>query len=192
MAAGPVAEPSKYPAGKPPVQGRAARVLHLAARPRGDSTVDTYPVEVDPAQLVRWLRIEHDATPNAFRVTARRATEVEELPVREELHLGDAEREDLAEVATLATLDIEPANAAEGWQLTVVVEDEIGPRFLGAGAQDQQIDLGTFYGEFVRPERGSMTVSARVADAAAGARLARLLQDVETNRHAAGAARRGK
>jgi hypothetical protein len=154
--------------------------------------VDTYPVDVDPAQLVRWLWVEHDAAPNAFRITARRTTEVEALPVRGELHLGDAEREDLAEVATVATLEIAPANAAEGWQLTIVVEDEIGPRFLGGGAEDQQIDFGTFYGEFVRTERGSMTVSAQVADATAGARLARLLRDVETNRHPTADARRAK
>ena len=145
--------------------------------------MDTYPVDIDPGQLVRWLKAEHEAAPNSFKITARRTMEAEDLPVRKELHLGDAEREDLAEVATLATLEVTPANVADGWQLTVVVEDEIGPRFLGRGAEEQQIDLGTFYSEFVRTERGNMTVNAEVTDPAAGARLARFLEAVETNRH---------
>ena len=57
---------------------------------------------------------------------------------------------------------------------------------------EQQIDLGTFYKEFIRPGRGNATVTAEVADPAAKEHLARVIQAIETNRHGAnrGASRR--
>jgi hypothetical protein len=62
-----------------------------------------------------------------LKVGARCSREVREIPVRPELHVGDEEREDLIEIATVATLEITPAHAADGWLLRIVVEDEIGP-----------------------------------------------------------------
>jgi hypothetical protein len=61
-------------------------------------------------------------------------------------------------------MEIAPAHERDGWSLTVTVEDEIGPRIAvdGAGAE-QQIDLGTFYSEFIRPDRGITNVVAQVA-----------------------------
>jgi hypothetical protein len=100
-------------------------------------------------------------------------------------HFGDVEREDLREIATIATLDIAPAHASDGWSLSVVVEDEIGPHSLGAGSEreEEQIDLGAFYSSFIRPGRGIAAVSAEVEGHAARARLAQLLHLIETNRH---------
>jgi hypothetical protein len=66
------------------------------------------------------------------------------------------------------------------------VEDELGPRVSDGGTGDeaeQQIDLGTFYKEFIRPGRGSANVIAEVEDAAAKARMTRLIDAIETNRH---------
>ena len=146
----------------------------------------TYPLDIDPAQVVRWVRAEHEAAPSALRVSARRTNEVREIPVRRELHLGDEEREDLSEVATIATLEIAPAHASDGWRLTVVVEDEAGPRIPEAGAAmqpEQEIDLGTFDREFIRPDRGSATVIAEVEGSEAEARLTRLIEVIERNRH---------
>ena len=37
-----------------------------------------------------------------------------EIPTRKEFHLGDEEREDLSEVATVATLEIAPRHTNEG------------------------------------------------------------------------------
>jgi hypothetical protein len=70
------------------------------------------------------------------------------------------------------------------------VEDEIGPRGPGRGTTvegDQQIDLETFYSQFIRPERGTATVAAQANDAAAEARLSSLLASIENNRHGPGA-----
>jgi hypothetical protein len=44
------------------------------------------------------------------------------------VHLGDQEREDLTEIATIGTLEIAPVEPGKGWLLTVLVEDESGAR----------------------------------------------------------------
>ena len=139
----------------------------------------TYPVDTDPEQIVRWLLAEQQARPSILRISARRTAEVREIPERREFHLGDEEREDLSEVATVATLEIAPAHASEGWLLTIVIEDEVGPTAAGEG----EIDLEKFYREFIRPGRGSATVVAEVQDSAAEARLTGLLNTIEKNRH---------
>ena len=138
-----------------------------------------YPIDIDPEQIVRWVIAEHEAAPSTLRTVARRTIEVREIPARREFHLGDEEREDLAEVATIATLEIAPAHAADGWLLTVVVEDEVGPSI----PQEEQIDLGTFYKQFIRSGRGSASVTAEVENSAAEAHIARLLDAIERNRH---------
>ena len=127
--------------------------------------MEAYPVDIDPGQVARWVKAECEVAPSSFRITARRRQEVREIPARAETHLDDAEREDLTEVATIATLDIAPVHASDGWLLSVVVEDEVGPRVSNgdtSGDAEQQIDLGTFYKEFIRPGRGSANVVAEV------------------------------
>jgi len=147
--------------------------------------METYPVDIDPAQLLRWLKSESEAAPATFRVTGTRSQERRALPVGSEAHLGDEEREDLSEVATVATLEFAPLHVHEGWQLKVIVEDELGPRVVGAtGVEGEQaIDLATFYGEYIRPGRGIANVVADVESPAARHRLNRLLAEIEKNRH---------
>jgi hypothetical protein len=147
--------------------------------------MESYPVDIDPGQVVRWVKAECEAAPSTLRVTGKRTQAVQEMPLRGEAHLGEEERADLSEVDTVATLEIAPAHVGEGWLLSVVVEDELGPRMSGAGSESEQsIDLGTFYKQFIRPGRGIANVVAEVQDAAAKAHLARLLEAIETNRHA--------
>jgi hypothetical protein len=148
--------------------------------------METYPVDIDPGQVTRWVKVECEVTPPTFKISARRRQEAREIPLRAETHLGDVEREDLTEIATIATLEITPVHAGDGWLLSVVVEDEVGPRLSNGGAggeAEQQIDLGTFYKEFIRPGRGNATVTAEVADPTAKEHLARIIQAIETNRH---------
>ena len=155
--------------------------------------MESYPLDIDPEQVVRWVKAECEAAPSSLRVTARRSREVREIPLRQEAHLGDQEREELTEVDTVATLEIAPMHAGEGWRLSVVVEDEAGPRLSGGNAveTEQQIDLGTFYNEFIRPSRGIANVIAEVENEAARQHVTRLVGTIETNRHASGAAGRG-
>lgn len=148
----------------------------------------TYPLDVDPGQIVRWVVEEQAKSPSAFRISARRTVDVRELPAAAKFHLGDEEREDLSEVETVATLEISPARASDGWLIKVVVDDEIGPRLPDREASiegEQQIDLGTFYHQFIKPNRGIATATAEVLYAGAEQRLNRLLALISTNRHAA-------
>ncbi len=146
----------------------------------------TYPIDLEPEQIVKWLVAEQKATPAPFRIDVRRTTEVRTIPPRAEFHLGDDEREDLSEVATIATLEVTPALASEGWTLKVTVEDEAGPRVPARAARiasEQQIDLGAFYRQFIRNGRGIATASAEVTDAAGERHLRRLLDAMLVNRH---------
>jgi hypothetical protein len=152
--------------------------------------MEPFPVDLDPKQIVHWVIAEHRVSPSALKTLARRTTEVRQVPARADLHLGDEEREDLSEVATVATLEIAPAHPSDGWKMTVTVEDEIGPRGPGRGTMvedDQEIDLETFNSLFIRPERGIATVLAQADDAAAEVRLSSLLASIETDRHGPGA-----
>ena len=109
-----------------------------------------------------------------------------DIPARRELHLGDEEREDLTEVDMIATLEIAPAHASEGWLLTVEVEDEAGPRLPERGPQadgERQIDLRTFCYEFIRSGRGIANVVAGVEDDAAEVHLNEFVSSIEKNRH---------
>jgi hypothetical protein len=144
-----------------------------------------YPLDIDPEQVVRWIIDEDRAAPSRFRILARRGAELQDIPLRKELRLGDEEREDLSEVDTIAMLEIAPAHASEGWLLTVVVEDEAGPRPLNGGAseEERQIEVDTFYSEFIRPGRGVANVFAEAADETAEARVEQLVTNIEQNRH---------
>lgn len=153
--------------------------------------MSTYPIDIEPEQIVRWLMAEQKSTPLLFRFDARRAVEVHKIPPRPEYRLGDEEREDLSEVATIATLEVTPAHASDGWTLTITVEDETGPRIStreAAAAPERRIDLGTFYYEFIRSGRGIATATAEVRDAAAERHLNRLLDSILVDRHPAATA----
>jgi len=151
--------------------------------------METYPVDIDAGQVVRWLRKELKADPSRFRVTGWLSRETEKIPRRRELRLGDEEREDLSEVATVATLDIAPVDGSEGWRLSVVVEDEAGPHISDRGPRERAerpIDLETFYREFIRPDRGTANVTAEARDSAARDLLTALIDAIEENRHDSG------
>jgi hypothetical protein len=68
----------------------------------------------------------------------------------------------------------------------VLVEDEVGPRVLEEGTVDEgdeEIELDTFYDEFIRAGRGSANVVAEVENSSSQQRLAALLSTIERNRH---------
>jgi hypothetical protein len=147
----------------------------------------TYPIDIEPEQIVRWFVAEQQTSPSFFRYDVRRAVEVRDIPPRAELHLGDEEREDLSEVATVATLEVAPFHPSDGWTMKITVEDETGPRVPDRAttvAAEQQIDLGTFYRQFIRSGRGTATASAEVQDAAAERHLKQLLDAILVDRHA--------
>jgi hypothetical protein len=148
----------------------------------------SYPVDIDPEQVVRWIRAEIKAKPSPLMVTARRSIDVKEIPLRKEIHLGDEEREDFSEIATIATLEIAPAHASDGWLLTVEVENEAGPHISDTGTAvetEQGIDLNAFHRELVR-SGGTANVTADVESPEGQARVADLLDRIERNYHGSG------
>lgn len=145
-----------------------------------------YPVDIEPEQIVRWVMAERQATPTAFKIAARKTVETRDIPLQRELHLGDEEREDLNEVAVDAILEITPTHSDDGWLLRIVVEDELGPRVedrQSSVPSEQEIDIGSFYRQFIRRRRGTATIVAEVDNSAAEQRLRSLLDDITVDRH---------
>lgn len=164
--------------------GPAICAVQLPGHLPRELAMESFEVDIDPAQIVRWIMVERKTSPSTFKTLVTRASEVRAIPDRSEYHLGDEEREDLSEMNTTATLEIVPAHERDGWLLTVTVEDEIGPRMSAdAAAAEQQIDLGTFYSEFIRPGRGIANVVAHVENALARQHVTRLLEAIEQDRH---------
>lgn len=76
--------------------------------------------------------------------------------------------------------------STDGWVLTVTVEDEIGPRPAGRRPTKEgmrEIDITSFYDQFLRTGRGTATVAAEVDGSEGEARLLRLLDSVATDQH---------
>jgi hypothetical protein len=150
--------------------------------------MQTFPVEIEPEQIVRWVIAERQAAPSKYRAIARRAKEVREMPAGKELRLGDAECDDLSEVASVASVQIAPIFPNKDWRLTITVEDEIGPPIPDEGAEaeaeEEEIDIAAFYEEFIRSGWGNATVIAEAESPAAKARMMRLLGDIERDHHA--------
>jgi hypothetical protein len=144
--------------------------------------MDTYALDIDPRQLVRWLRDEQHAGSSAVRVACTRRTEANRPPADKELHLGDEERENLSEIVTIATLEVHPARPTESWRLAITVEDEVGPGQL-SDAGELALDLDSFYGIFIRSDRGIASVTAEVSGPVGRRHLDEFLHSVESNLH---------
>jgi hypothetical protein len=76
--------------------------------------MDTYPVEIEPDQIVHWVMAETNAASRRFRISGWRNVEQRQIPVDTVSRFGDEEREDLSEIATIAVLEIAPLHASEG------------------------------------------------------------------------------
>ncbi len=147
----------------------------------------SYPIDVDPEQVVRWLIVERQKGSRGLEISAVRGNEAKELPVQMDLQLGDEEREELSDTTTVATLEIAPVRSRDGWRLILSVEEELDASSKNGEAEggEEPIDLDTFYLEFLRPGRGTANLTAQVEDSEAEARLAELLGAIETNSHPA-------
>jgi hypothetical protein len=150
--------------------------------------MESYPVEIDidPEQVVRWLMVERQRGGSGLQINAWRIGEIHPLAPRVEDGLGDEEREDLSDEATVARLEVAPTHAGEGWRMVISVEAELEPFVPGEdSAEDEQepIDLDTFYLDFIRPARGVASISAEADSAEAESHLDQLIRAIETNAH---------
>jgi hypothetical protein len=147
--------------------------------------MQSYPIDIEPEQLVRWIIAERETTPRRFEVVVSCVKETRDIPIKKELRLGDEMREDVSEIVTVATMRITPVQLSDGWSVSVIIEDDLGPPVSEEDAELEEdgIDVETFYNEFVSRGRGSANVIAEVQNPAAKRRVSRLLADIVRDRH---------
>jgi len=150
--------------------------------------VEPYPVDVEAKQIVCWLLEERHGPAFDLLVTATRSYQRNALGPGDDSRLGDAEREDLGEMTEVGLLEVTPRQKPGDWTLRIRVEDDIGPGLPEdepVPEGDEDIDLATFYEEFVTADRGLAEVSAEVASRDAKASLGLLLGAILKDRHQA-------
>jgi hypothetical protein len=153
-----------------------------------EQAVKPFPVDVEAKQIVRWLIEEERRSAFGLLVTATRSYRRNALGAGEDSSLGDIEREDLSEMTEVGLLEVTPRQKPGGWTLRIRVEDDIGPGLPEdepAPTGDEEIDLATFYEEFMTEDRGLAEVSAEVSDPNAKTSLGLLLDAILTDRHQA-------
>ncbi len=147
--------------------------------------MEPYTVDVEAKQIVRWLMDEERRHTFDLLVTATRSYQSDSLE-NEDSRFGEAEREDLSEISEVGLLEVMPRQKPGGWTLRIRVADDIGPRLPEdepTPAEDEEIDLPTFYEEFIAADRGLAEVSAETEGPAAKANLTRLLGAILEDRH---------
>ena len=117
--------------------------------------METYPVDLEASQIVRWLIEEQRRGTLQLNVTATRSYVVEALEKADLDQIGE-EGEDLNDILAIGTLEVSPPAAKNGWVLRIRVEDRIGPRLPedeDAPEGEEELDLQTFEADFIVPER---------------------------------------
>lgn len=146
----------------------------------------SYPLDIDAVQVVRWLMDDTRADGPALSVVASRTYQRETIANARQARLGENETADLSEVTVIGVLEVTPAPPHDGWLLRIRVEDPVGPRLTGdepSAVEDEEIDLATFYEQFLDPESGAAFVSLEAGDDAARERFDALLANILTDRH---------
>jgi hypothetical protein len=149
--------------------------------------VETYPVDIAPEQVVRWLMVEGRLHAFDLLVSATRSFEPGELAGDE--RLGGEEREEVSEISEVGLLEVMPRQKPHIWTLRVRVEDDIGPRLPEdepIPETEEELDVPTFYEEFIKADRGIAEVSVEVDSPAAKASFNRVLEAMLTDRHQRG------
>jgi hypothetical protein len=151
--------------------------------------MEFFAVDLAPNQVVHGLLDEGRLHAFDLLVSATRSYQVNVLSPEDRAGLNEDEKEDLSEVSEVGILEVRPRDNPHRWTLRVRVADDIGPRVpedepVPEGEED--IDLPTFYQEFIRDNRGIAEVSAEVEGPAAKGSLNRILTAMLTDRHEAG------
>ena len=148
--------------------------------------VETYPVDIAPEQVVRWLMAEGRLHAFDLLVSATRSFAPGELTGGESGTLGEEEREEVSEISEVGLLEVMPRQKPHIWTLRVRVEDDIGPRLPEdepVPETEEELDLPTFYEEFIKADRSLAEVSVEVDSPAAKASFNRVLEAMLTDRH---------
>jgi hypothetical protein len=151
--------------------------------------METYPVDVEVEQVVRWLIDEQRSGKHELEVVASRSYLLESISSsqRQRQRLGDDEAEDLTEVTAVGVLEVSPLHKQEGWMLRVRIDDALGPRLpesVPASDEPEEIDLADFQQDFIVPGSGTAFVSVDAETPEAFSLCQTLLAEIEANRHA--------
>lgn len=150
--------------------------------------MESVAVDLAPNQVVRWLLDEGRLHAFDLLVNATRSYQVNVLSPEDRAGFNEDEEKDLSAISEIGILEVRPRDNPHRWTLRVRVADDIGPRTpedepVPEGEED--IDLPTFYEEFIRDNRGIAEVSAEVEGPAAKESLNRILAAMLTDRHKA-------
>jgi len=147
--------------------------------------METYPVDLEASQIVRWLIEEQRRGTLQLKVTATCSYAVEAFEKADLEQIGE-EVEDLNDILAIGTLEVSPPAPKNGWVLRIRVEDRIGPRLPedeDAPEGEEELDLQTFEADFIVPERGTAEVSLEAEDAHAKASFTKFLNHMLRNEH---------
>jgi hypothetical protein len=95
----------------------------------------------------------------------------------------------VSEISEVGLLEVMPRQKPHIWTLRVRVEDDIGPRMPEdepVPETEEELDLPTFYEEFIKAGRGLAEVTVEVDSPAAKASFNRVLEAILTDRHQRG------
>lgn len=148
--------------------------------------MESYPLDIDPEQVVLWLLQEERAGRGKLQVAAWRAYETPEVANRELAGLGDQERAELSDVLEVGLLEVTPPPGGARWTLRLRFEDDTAvrlPEDEPVPEGEEEIDLQTFYDVFVAPPRGTMEVSVEVGSTAAKGQFTKVLNAIRADRH---------
>jgi hypothetical protein len=151
--------------------------------------VETYPIDIAPDQVVRWLMVEGRLHAFDLLVSATRSFGTGELTGGASRRLGDEEREEVSEISEVGVLEVMPRQKPHIWTLRIRVEDDIGPRLPEdepVPETEEELDLPTFYEEFIKANRGVAEVSLDAESPAAKAQATRVLNAILTDQHQRG------
>lgn len=140
--------------------------------------MESIAIDLTPEQIVRWLLDEDLRDAFDLLVNATRSYRTGQLSSEERGSLDDGEEEALSETCEVGILEVRPRQEPHRWVLRIRVEDDIGPRVSEdepGAEEEEEIDLGAFYEEFIKTNRGTAEATAEVDSAAAKASISRVL-----------------
>ena len=144
-----------------------------------------YGLDVDAGQIVHWLKDEQ-AAGRRRKLELRATREYAAEPVTDLDEAGIGDEQDVATLTTTGTLEVRPSGVEHVWALRVRVDDVVGshlPEDESVPEDAEEIDLDTFYEDFIVPDSGTVYVSVMAETPQAKHAFDRLLSEMITDRH---------
>lgn len=147
-----------------------------------------YEIDIAGDQIVHWLKEELKAERPRVRFRATREFLADEDPDLELEYqsAGLGSDEDTSSLMTVGVLEITPTDSADGWTLSVSIEDVVGPHVPeddSVSAYPEEIDLDDFQQQFANSDSGTETVTLSANTDEAKRHFDGLFVDLVRDRH---------